>query len=187
LIWDISSLANLQVDPSVSLPSEKLDLFWLGLAHQEAAIAYKALHKFSAAGDQTVNFFREQLGNTIPIEDQFKQLLPKLADKNPAIRENATLGVAVLMPEVRPALKQALEAELPAEAHRRITVLLGKAAPERSGRQLRELRAVQILELIGTEKAWAFLEELANRQPRDFLANEAKDTLERKNSRQTSQ
>jgi hypothetical protein len=82
--------------------------------------------------------------------------------------------------QAEPALRKALEGKPPAEVRRQVEELLAKLqGPLTSPEPLRAVRAVAVLEQIGTPKARRVLEALSEGAPTGRLTQEAKAALER--------
>src|SRR5262249_18530928 len=90
-------------------------------------------------------------------------------------RERATRELALLGDLAEPALRQALENRPSPELRRRAQRLLAKL----EGPKLRQVRAVEVLELVGTPEAQKLLQELAGGAPSARLTQEAKASLGR--------
>src|SRR5262249_42594622 len=82
-----------------------------------------------------------------------------------------------------PSLRKTLKGRPSLEVRRRVERLLLKLEnddqPPLPPARLRELRAIEALEMIGTDKAKAVLKELAKGTPEDRLTEEAKLSLGR--------
>jgi hypothetical protein len=77
-------------------------------------------------------------------------------------------------------LEQELTGTTPLEVRRRIKLLLDKLAyPLKSPKTIRELRAVEVLEHIGTEQARQVLQVLARGESGSRLTEEARASLGR--------
>jgi hypothetical protein len=83
------------------------------------------------------------------------------------------------------ALEAVLKGQPSAEARRRTEQLLAKVQKELTGEALRALRAVEVLEHIGTPEASRVLESLAKGAPGARLTGEAKASLDRLAKRQS--
>src|SRR5205085_7558144 len=94
-------------------------------------------------------------------------------------REEASKVLALLGPRAEPALRKALAADPSVEMKRRIEGLLSMLAPTPKGERLRHLRAIEILEHIGTADARRLLEKLSSGVDDDPLTQEAKASVER--------
>jgi len=99
----------------------------------------------------------------------------KFADREAAQKELAALGEWA-----EPALERGLKAATQAETRRRITALL-EAVPHTEKRpdQLRDLRAVEVLEHIGTVEARRVLERMGIGFAGARLTQDAKASLHR--------
>jgi hypothetical protein len=97
-------------------------------------------------------------------------------------RENASRELEAMLPDIQPILKNALKGSLSAETRGRVDALLTRPLSPKggiSGHQLRQLRAVQVLEYLHSEESLRLLQDLAKAESRDFLAHEAIRALER--------
>ncbi len=137
------------------------DACWTVLAGEDAAQAYEAISSLAAAPKQAVPFLRQKL-RPVPRPDAavVARLLMDLNSDDFAVRQQATDELGKFGDAITAALRRALEAKPPLEARRRIQQLLDPArgqTPER----LRDHRAIQALEYIGTSAAKEVLEGLA--------------------------
>jgi hypothetical protein len=166
------------------LPADRLKALWGALASRDAATAYPALWTLAAAGKQAVPLFREHI-RPEALAAQQRQLAPLLRDLDDnrfAVREAASAKLQEAGTAAAGALRKALEHPASNEVRRRVTVLLeridrGEAVP--SAEDLRLLRAVRALELIGTAEASEVLTTLAVGAPDADLAQEARQAVER--------
>jgi WD40 repeat protein len=106
-------------------------------------------------------------------------LLRDLASTKFAERHRATAELEDLAEAAEPALREALKTPLAEESRRRVERLLEKLDPLKSAKRLRALRAVEVLEGIGSPEARRLLEELAAGIPNAQLTREARAALER--------
>jgi DNA polymerase-1 len=107
-----------------------------------------------------------------------KFLLASARVRKAAWKTNARDELEKLGEPAAPALRQALENKPSLEVRRRIEELLEKAKTP-TGENLRSLRAVQVLEHIGTDEARQVLKKLAEGAAGARLTQEAKASLER--------
>jgi hypothetical protein len=89
------------------------------------------------------------------------------------------VDLGALGEQARPALEKALVGEASLEVRQRVERLLQKLAGKPSGDRLRELRAVEALELAGGPEARQGLETLAGGPPDARLTREARAALQR--------
>ena len=99
--------------------------------------------------------------------ERIQQLITDLNSTKYAAREAATRELARLGVEAEPALRRALRDNLSVEAKRRVEALLEGPAPRSvpAGELLRRLRAIHVLEQIGSPEAARILQELAGGAP----------------------
>ncbi|HEY8503596.1 MAG TPA: hypothetical protein VIL46_03380, partial [Gemmataceae bacterium] len=174
VLWDLT-LGQRAAEPA------DLEATWKELSAADAAAAYRALRKLTAAGDAAVPFLAERLRPVRTADAETVRRLiarlesPRFAEREKAARELADLGSAAV-----PFLREALQGQLAAEARRQIERLLEEHAPEGlSPARLRQLRAVEALEQAGTPAARRLLGELAGGVPGDRLSAEAAAALRR--------
>jgi hypothetical protein len=96
------------------------------------------------------------------------------ADRESASRELAELGESAF-----DALQKALRADPSPEQRRRIEDLLNAAPVVRSSTTMRCLRAIEVLEYIGTAEAMEVIEILSRGAPEARLSKEARASLAR--------
>jgi hypothetical protein len=108
------------------------------------------------------------------------KLIAKLNDAKFQERERASKELEELGDSAAPALRKALAAGQPAEAQRRTTLLVRRLEIPVTARELlRIIRAVEVLEKIGTNEARELLQSLGKGAPEARLTSEAQDSLKR--------
>ncbi|HYT92743.1 MAG TPA: hypothetical protein VEL76_28765 [Gemmataceae bacterium] len=148
----------------------------------DAASGYQAQWTLRAQPAKTIAYLKQNL-QVVPVEKgkRIEELLAKLGD--PAFAERARADAA-LRQEGRlavPVLRAALTREWPVETMRRIETLLRNLEAEPlSGAELRQVRAVAVLEALGEPDAEALLQSLANGSPLARLTQEAQSALRRR-------
>jgi hypothetical protein len=166
LLWDVrlSRLFPLAGKP-VKLDAADRQRAWDDLAGQNAHIAYQALARLAADSAASVAFVGKHLQPVVaPQAKQVEQWLKDLEDNKFDIRDRATVQLRLHGRLVEKAMLQALEAKPGLEVKRRLELLLaglGKDEIGLTGEGLRNYRAVQLLEIIGTPEARRELERLA--------------------------
>ncbi len=186
--WDGSVAKNLR--------QADLDELWADLARDDAAQAYRAIWTLSAAPDQAVAFLQTHLP-AVPHEDD-KNLAALIADLDNddfAMREAVTRELIWLGPQVEPALRRTLannpspevrgriEGVLPAHHSWGILPALENLAGPRDAATLCSVRAIWVLQRIGTPEARALLERLAAGDPQARPTREAQAALARLNKK----
>jgi WD40 repeat protein len=179
LLWDVAGLIPAErselPDPKAGQPLQ----LWEDLAAADPGRADRAIRLLAAAPAQAVPLLRERLRPAAkPDAERVKLLVADLDSKQFTVRDQAARELDELGDVVEPALQQALKRGPSLEVQRRIEGLLAKCAetavpaPER----LRVLRALEVLERIGSTEARRILETLAGgaagaRQTREAAAS----------------
>lgn len=173
LLWDVRGPHC----PPQSVDKEKC---WQALADGDAAKAYQAINDMSAHPKQTLPLLRQRLRPVhSPNPQRLARLLAGLDSDRFAIREKTMKQIEEIGELAKPALQKTLVGKPSPEMRRRIEQLLSKVETPLSPRQLRALRAVEVLELIGTPEARHMLETLAGGAAGAQLTREAKASLAR--------
>jgi WD40 repeat protein len=188
LIWDVSDLPQRTPLPPASQAELKdLEARW-GDLRGAAPIAHRAAADLVAAGDPAAQYLGVQLAR-VPTSDP--RLLPGLIrdlnDDDFKRREAASKRLRDWGADADDALRRALRSRPTLEQRRRIDAILSaRAASPMASEEVRSLRAVAVLEDIGTPAARRLLEELAKGAPEARLTREAKASLRRLDSRSSS-
>jgi RNA polymerase sigma factor (sigma-70 family) len=180
LIWDLREhvAAVAKREPVRRTREERLE-FWEDLAG-DAKKADRAILALEADPDGTTALLKELLRPAALPQGGFEQLIADLDSEEFAVRDKAFRELAQFSDLAESALREALKAKPSPEAAKRIRSLLDRLEePPADAEQLRRLRAVEILEGIGTPRAVEFLETLAKGAPAARLTKEAKASLER--------
>ena len=153
-----------------ALTPADLDRLWTRLSEYNGAAAYRAAQKLASAPEQAVGLFKERL-KPLPEPDLKKvpRLLADLDNDAFAVREAATRELAQFGPLVAELLQKTLAGKPPIEVQRRVELVLSEIQQYPiPSEQLRQLRAIQVLEWLGTPVAADRIEVLA--RPRDPAA-----------------
>jgi WD40 repeat protein len=179
LVWDLTGRAGKR--PAEPLSSEDLTRFWSDLASEDAARAYHAIRTLVLDPGQSVPLLQEQLQPAALVEaKRLGRLIADLDSEQFEVRQRASEELERVGEQAEPALRTALAGEPAPEARRRMERLLGKlVGPFTSLDQLRTLRAVEVLESIGSTEARRVLEKLSSRTAEARLSREAKAALGR--------
>jgi WD40 repeat protein len=183
VIWDVTGRLPSRDDPKRRPSPQELQALWSDLAVEDADIGYRAILRLTAAPGEAVALLRQQLR---PVEAKdvdesgIARLIALLDDDDFAVREEASRELRRLGAKCRPALVRALAKEPVPEVRRRAEQLLDKLGdPDPAWEMLRPLRALEVLEHLGTPEARAVLERLAQGKPDAQLTREARAILER--------
>jgi hypothetical protein len=178
LVWDVTGLGE-EGPQAVDLPAQEVEGLWAGLGG-DAARAGRAVWKLAAAPRQAVPLLRGRLRPAAADEARMTRLIADLDSDRIAVREKAAQELEQLGDIAEPALRKALAGPPSAEVRRRAGQLLERlGGPVTAPGLLRSLRAVEVLEHIGTPGAREVLESLARGAPGGRLTREARASLER--------
>jgi WD40 repeat protein len=184
LLWDLAPRGRAGGAAAGQTP-ERL---WDALAGHDGKAAYRAMWALAEAGPRTVTFLQARLR---PVRDDsqawLRRLVAELDDKKFAVREAAAKKLRALGPKVAPYLRRALAANPPLEVRKRLESILAALPPAGPqdgppdallGEPLRTVRAIQVLEWIGTPEARAVLRSLAGGESSAQETRHAKVSLE---------
>jgi WD40 repeat protein len=165
----------------VELSPKILQSLWAALSDDDASKAYEAIGSLVRGGKHSVAFLKDHMPLMAVADPQrLNQLIADLDNADFAKRQQAMEDLAKLAELAQPALEKALASKPSAEVKRRVEPLLEKLrAPITSGPKLRTLRAIEVLEHIGTTKAQEVLQTLAKGAPEALITREAKASLDR--------
>jgi hypothetical protein len=180
LVWDAAFAGRREGHQGAKPDAGQLVGWWVDLAGDDARKAYAAIHRLSASPGQAIGLFRDRLRPVA--EGPAKKLRLLLADlDSPEFqrRRDAAKQLTALGERAGPALRAALKAGPSLEQRRQIVQILEALQAVPSGEALRHLRAVEVLELIGTDEVREMLGTLARGIPEARLTREAKASLQR--------
>lgn len=185
LIWDIAALVNRPL-PALPKPTEAdLTRWWDELGDKNPGTAYSAVWRFVAAPQQSLSFFASRLRPATAAEATASTRLikalgsPEFKERDAAFRELEALGEAAVEP-----LRKAKKDEASVEQLRRIDQLLTTlAGPALGPGQLRQHRALAVLEQIGDAGAKELVARLAAGAAGASFTREASESLQRFNKR----
>jgi dipeptidyl aminopeptidase/acylaminoacyl peptidase len=177
LLWDTTGRHTAKQSGGVSA-----DQLWADLASKDASKAFDTIGLLTAAPQQAVPLLKDNL-KPVPASVESKEVARLIADLDSErfeVRQKAMEDLKRLGEHAEPGLREALNDKLSLEARKRVEELLeGIRALSTSPERLRELRAVEVLEHIGTPAAHQVLQSLANGAPTARLTHEAKAALDR--------
>jgi RNA polymerase sigma factor (sigma-70 family) len=162
LVWDLAAL------PGIAEPRTDMALraLWEDLASPDAGRAYRAVLSTAAFPGRVVPLLKDRLPPAPRDLPQAKRLARLIADLDADafdVREKAGRELDRLGEAAVPALRRALAGSPSAELRRRAEGLLEKWDPQTpTGETLRQLRAVEALELADTAEARRLLKEWAD-------------------------
>ena len=176
LVWDLAAATWPIRKPVRDLGRKELADLWSDLAG-DARRAHRAIYKLADAPTQAAPFLKDHLPAVTMDAKRVEKLLADLGGDSFKAREAAARELTCLRYRVEPMLRRALEGKPLLEMRRRLEAIL--AGPKRpSAEDLRRLRAIAVLERIGTPEARQVLAKLAGGAEAPET-REAKSALER--------
>jgi hypothetical protein len=163
LIWDVSGPAKRRTLVA-DLPERDVDARWADLAAGDAAKAFDAVAALAAAPRQTVPFLKTHLKHApVPDAERITKLIAELDSDAFATRQKASAELEKVGEAAMPLLEKTLAEKEPSpEVRKRLEDLIAKASGKTpTGDALRQRRAIEILERIGTPEARQVLQTLA--------------------------
>jgi hypothetical protein len=174
LAWDMSRLIQDKPGASVRLSSKELEALWADLAADDAALAYQAQAKLTAAPQDTLAFLKQHLHPAVDLQDQrTSQMVADLDADDFAVREKAAKELEKLGETAELALRKALKGQPSLEPKRRMEQLLEKLLRLRPER-LQILRSLEVLERVDMPEARQLLAKLAGGAPGAWLTEQTK-------------
>jgi RNA polymerase sigma factor (sigma-70 family) len=189
LVWDVTGLC-----PDGKLRPRQVDReammgLWAELAGKDGLRAYRAIWTMVAAAPESISLLSERLHPVAKVDEtKLTRLIGDLDNEKFKVREQATRELEELGDLAEPTIRRALGGKPSLEAQRRLLSLAERVESQTvSDTKLRALRAIEVLEHIGSREARELLQRLANGAPEARLTCEAKKSLERLAKRPASE
>lgn len=181
LIWDVSGFSPAVEVASAKMNRDELEKGWNDLAGIDAAAAYRTIGELNRHPDQAVRLIEAKLATHPGMQaKRLAQLIAELDNDDFKARQSASRELANLGRLAEGALKKTLEGKPAAEVKRRVQDLLSKLDRNQDNPTQRQLlRAIVVLERLGTPQARRLLGKLATEATEPDLAREAKTSLQR--------
>jgi RNA polymerase sigma factor (sigma-70 family) len=184
LIWNVASSLGNGRKPKGQIEEKELESLWAKLGGEDTSSAYEAIGALATAPKIALPFLRERLRPALPADPQrVRQLIADLDSNEFARRDAVYHELEALGDKVRPALRKALEGKPPLEQRKRLEALLAAPRTIRQPDLLRQVRAIQVLEMIGSEEAQRVLRLVAGGAAEARLTEEARASLQRLTTR----
>jgi WD40 repeat protein len=174
LVWDVHGR------PAPVATVREMEALWDDLAGADGERAFAAVQRLTAA-DRTVPFLRERLrAHTELTSSYLTRLIEELDHDRYAVRHRATEELARLGDFAEEALRRAAQTRPSPETQRRVELLLRKIACETlSAEQVQLLRALEVLERVGTAEAVEIVRVQERVAPSGRIREEAQAALQR--------
>jgi RNA polymerase sigma factor (sigma-70 family) len=187
LIWDVTPGLR-PAGMLVNAPGEKaIAGWWTDLASPDSSRAYSAIWRLAENSSASVSSLRGLLKPiTRPNADLFRRLIDELDSNEFEKRETAEKQLQQLGEPIIGYIEKELQLNSSAEVRRRLATLREQLTQSQPApHQLQALRAIQVLEIVGTADARSLLQAVAEGAPGARLTEEAKVALARLDRRQT--
>ena len=180
LVWDLTHIKR-EAPATVEIAANTLDSLWNDLRSDDAVRAGKAVMALRAAPKQALPMLKERVKPAdAPDVAKIDQWIRDLDSTNfpkrtTAIQELEKLGELAL-----PALRKVLASSAPLETRRRVEPLIEKLTTGTlTAEQVRTIRAIEVLDKIGSAESRAQLEVLSRGAPGALTTRHAQQSLDR--------
>jgi WD40 repeat protein len=184
-LWDLSAAWNtLRQPPPPKLTLGEVAVRWEDLLEDDAKGAYQAMAELVGARGKTVEFLKQRLRPLAKtLEDHLKRLIVDLDDDDAKVRDRASKELEGYGSDAEKALYLALAKEPSVEVQARARAILDHLSERKdfalAGEPLRQVRAIHVLERIGTPEAREVLETLSKGPAGTWPTYQAKLALAR--------
>jgi hypothetical protein len=174
LVWDVTGLRHDGKTPPALTP-ERLHALWKALASADASEAGQAIWSLAADPKKAVPFVVERLRDLPGADPQrIRQWIAELDSKDFKVRQAAEKQLEACGKLAEPALRETLARQVSLEFSQRIKKLLQKReALIPSPEMLQALRAMEVLEHVGSAEARQALKQFAKDTADDYYRQEA--------------
>jgi Tol biopolymer transport system component len=182
-LWDVLATKELDSARTTALTVKELDDLWMTLADTDEKKAYQAIGILITEGDRAIALLRKRLQPTERIDlEIINRWIADLDSDKFEVRQTAREALEKAKALAETALRRKLAEDPSSEVQRLIEHLLTKLDQDQQAPEtLRELRAIEVLEHIGSSDAKQVLQTLAKGAQGARLTNEARVSLERLN------
>ncbi len=180
-VWKVPSLP-----PQKPWTAERRSSLWAALADPDAGPAGHAIADLVAMPSPAVELLQQRFrpGESHVDPGRLQKLIADLDADEFVVREQAQRELAAAGPDAVEPMRQALAKDPSAEMRRRLRKLLEPyERAETQPARLRAVRAIEVLERIGTPQARGVLQGLAGKMADAEIEQEIKDSLRRIDAR----
>ena len=181
VMWDVTSRPRKNGLKHITLAERELDDLWSALAG-DAGTAEEALWSFVRVPEQAIAYLQGRLRfSKRALGEQTAKLIADLDNEQFRVRQQAIKGLDELGEAAEGAAHKALEGNPTLEARRRLESFLEKRKKE----VFRKLRAVEVLEQVGTPDAPNLLQALMQEASNPRVVEAASAALQRLRTRRS--
>jgi hypothetical protein len=180
LVWDVAGMTAPSPAP-VGHPGANVTSSWKDLADEDAKVAFRAMQRLIDSPERSLALLRERLRPVAAVDArQIGRWLAALDSDRFVERQRAEAELAKQGDQAEAALRRFLAGQPTLEARRRAEQVLARLqGPVTEPEQLRQLRALEVLEFIGTDAAREILRSLASGAPDAKVTQDAAASLRR--------
>src|SRR5579883_1037865 len=180
LTWDLSRFISQSAGRGARLQGPALEALWSDLSSKDAVQAFTAMRQLCASPDEAISLLKQRVRPArAPKPEQLANLIVDLDSSRFERRRRAETELVEFGELAEPALRQALAEGPPLNVRQRLEQLLNRLSNVPPTAKLRELRAVEVLELIGNPEARQVLERLAGGTATARLTRQANKAIHR--------
>jgi WD40 repeat protein len=181
LTWDVASMTRAERrSAGPALSAQALEASWSDLGGNDAARAFAAMRKLCASADQAVVLIKQRVRPVTALDPKrLAGLVAGLESDQFESRRQAEVELSGLGERAESGLRNALAGDPPLDLRQRLERLLKRLEKGPSVELRRDLRAVEVLELIGNRDAQRGLEGLVGGVPDARLTREASSASKR--------
>ncbi|HWY86222.1 MAG TPA: hypothetical protein VNX28_05840, partial [Gemmataceae bacterium] len=180
LIWDVAAFLKDRKAATTVLTEADAEAHWKILAGENEAEAHRAIRALAAVSSQALPFFTKRLKPVAPVDktEVAKWIVDLDSDKFP-VRQAAIKALEMVDAQALEPVQKALKGNTSLETRRRLEQILNTVSDRPNPVTLRAVRAIAVLERIGSPEAKAVLEALARGAPGARESEEASASLDR--------
>ncbi len=160
LVWDVAS-----VRPKFKankITKEQLEAHWKALAADDSTMAFQSCWALVAAAEQSVPILRDRLKPVVAVDDaKVQKWIADLDSDEITVRDAATKELKKLGSQAAAAIEKSMKGTLTPETRQRLERIAEELDEVVEPATLRVIRAVMVLEKIGSPEARAILQTLA--------------------------
>jgi WD40 repeat protein len=181
LLWDMTRFHPEKEPRPGELKAAEVEALWGDLAGADAGKAFRAVQRLALSPGQVVPLLRARLRPAEAANPRdVRQWIADLDSPRFQLRQRATRSLEKLGDLAMPVLTKVLTSAPPLETKRRVEQLLDRLTGRAlSNEQLRLVRAVEVLEKVGTPEAWQVLSTLTQGAAGALPTREAQAALDR--------
>jgi hypothetical protein len=178
LLWDATLRGGQRAG---ALTGTEVEALWSDLAGADAPRAYAAIWRLVDDPERSLPLLKEHVKPVAPADEALRAVLNDLDSDQFKTREAAAVKLQKLGEQIEGALRESLATNPSLEKRRRIEAVLTRLDPAvpLTGETLRAMRAIQVLERIGSQEARKTLELLAHGVASARLTRAAQEALKR--------